>query len=400
MEDHPPKALDARPELRNPTIALVLSEIRRRGAISRTDIAEALMLSPATVTAVSAGLIGAGYVLEGETVAAAGRGRPKVRLSVNPDRLTFGGAKLNDGALTVAVLNFAGEVIDSVSLEMPPPPVEPEALARALCDGLDRALAETDIQREELAGLGLGVPGFVELATGVCHWSPLMTPGPIALRPFLSEWLGLPVFVDNDANLATLAELWFGRGRGVEDFLVVTVEHGVGLGAVLDGRLFRGCRGLGVEFGHTKVEDGGAACRCGQRGCLEAYVADYALIREAVETVAGFDVDLRGAEAIARLEEYAEDGDKAAQAIYRRAGRMLGIGLANLVNLFDPPLVIVSGERLAHQRLMTAEVEAAFEANRILTDRAPAELTAHRWGDELWARGAAALAIEGAMGGL
>ncbi len=383
----------------------MLSEIRRRGAISRTDIAEALELSPATVTSVSADLIGSGLVLECEPQAAAGRGRPKVRLSVNPERLTFAGAKLNDGALTVAILNFAGEVLSGVSLPLDAPPIAPERLAERLSEGVSMSLAPTGLARDEIAALGLGVPGFVELATGICHWSPLMTPGPFPLRPLLARQLDLPVFVDNDANLATLAELWFGRGRGMTDFLVVTVEHGVGLGAVIGGELFRGSRGLGVEFGHIKVVDEGAPCRCGQRGCLEAYVADYALVRAAAETIDNFEAETKGrgmrdVDAVVRLAALADGGDAAAVAIYQRAGRMLGLGLANLVNLFDPSLIIVAGERMAHQHLMAETIETTLHRNRLAADRPPVRLLPHRWGDELWARGAGALAIEGVIGAL
>ena len=96
-----------------------------------------------------------------------------------------------------------------------------------------------------------------------------------------SNRLGMPVAIDNDANLVAMAELWFGAGRDLSDFAVVTLEHGVGMGFVMNHRLYRGARNVGMEIGHTKVQLDGALCRCGQRGCLEAYLADYALAREA-----------------------------------------------------------------------------------------------------------------------
>ncbi|MDZ7824614.1 MAG: ROK family protein [Ahrensia sp.] len=92
--------------------------------------------------------------------------------------------------------------------------------------------------------------------------------------------LGAPTYIDNDANLVTLAEQWFGKGRDVSDFAVVTIEGGIGMGVVLNHKIYRGAHGFGMEFGHTKMQLDGALCRCGQRGCLEAYVADYALVRE------------------------------------------------------------------------------------------------------------------------
>ena len=162
---------------------------------------------------------------------------------------------------------------------------------------------------------------------------------------------------------------------------------------------------VGVEFGHIKVVDEGAPCRCGQRGCLEAYVADYALVRAAAETIDNFEAETKGrgmrdVDAVVRLAALAEGGDAAAVAIYQRAGRMLGLGLANLVNLFDPSLIIVAGERMAHQHLMAETIETTLHRNRLAADRPPVRLLPHRWGDELWARGAGALAIEGVIGAL
>jgi len=163
----------------------------------------------------------------------------------------------------------------------------------------------------------------------------------------------------------------------------VTVEHGVGLGIVLDGRLFRGARGLGAEFGHTKVQIDGALCRCGQRGCLEAYVSDYALAREAGLAVGS------GAGPEQTLDLLAEQA---------KAGhRMLGTGLANLLNIFDPPLIVLAGERIQNYDLLSEEVERTIAASSISVDRPVTRVAVHRWGDQLWARGAGALALDGLM---
>ncbi len=383
--------------LRAGNTARVLREVRLRGETSRVDLAEALHLSPATVTAVVGDLLDAELVQETKAAASPGRGRPRVLLTLNPDARYVAGAKLNDGSLTTAILNFKGEIIAEAAAPFDSQTIDGDTLKAKVDEALDAALAAAGLREDQIDAYGLGVPGFVETETSLCHWSPVLTGGPVDVGGLLRQRLTCPIFVDNDANLVTLAELWFGLGREESNFLVVTVEHGVGLGVVIDGRLYRGARGLGAEFGHTKVQIDGALCRCGQRGCLEAYVADFALRREASAALQGDVTGLTRAEVLDRLAAEARSGQDIPASIYRRAGRMLGLGLANLVNLFDPALIVLAGERMRNHQLLAQEVEKTLSDNAIVVDRARAPLAVHRWGDGLWARGAGALALDGLM---
>ncbi|MEM7524148.1 MAG: ROK family protein, partial [Pseudomonadota bacterium] len=345
------------------------------------------------VTAVIGELLAAGLISQAAPAgAASGRGRPRVALRLNPDALYVAGAKLADTKITVAILDFQGAIVGEGAAPMQAPHIDLAGLSEKLEAALTLALDAAGLQRDRIAALGLGVPGFVDAAAGRVHWSPVLTGAPVDLAPALAARSPFPVFIDNDANLAAMAELWFGLGREERDFLVVTIEHGVGMGAVIDGRLFRGARGLGAEFGHVKVQHDGALCRCGQRGCLEAYVADYALIREAG---AALDLGAGLSPTLDQLAAGAEAGDETALSIYRRAGRMLGLGLANLINIFDPPLVVLSGERMQQQHLISAEMEETIRRNRLQTGADPSRIAVHRWGDTLWARGAGALALDG-----
>ncbi|MEM8752835.1 MAG: ROK family protein [Pseudomonadota bacterium] len=391
-----PRALpSAGAALRLRNLARVLAEIRRRREAARVEIAEALELSPATVTAVIGDLLDEGLIQETTPAAGAGRGRPRVGLRLNPDARRVAGAKISDDRIAAAILDFEGAILGEGAAPLPARRVDLAGLCAALDAALAEALAAAGLDAGEVDALGLGVPGFVDMGTGRVHWSPVLTGAPVDLAPALAARLPFPVFVDNDANLATLAELWFGLGRGARDFLVVTIEHGVGMGIVIDGRVFRGARGLGAEFGHTKIQNEGALCRCGQRGCLEAYVADYALAREAGAALGEFGESAAHGALLARLAEAAEAGDERSRSIYRRAGRMLGLGLANLVNIFDPPQIILSGERMRQHHLIAEELEATLERNRLATGAPAARLTVHRWGDALWAMGGGALALDG-----
>ena len=380
--------------LRASNVSRALSEIRRRGDAARVDLVESLDLSPATVSAVVSELLESGLIIEAPAASGAGRGRPRIQLRLNPKARMVAGAKLSASKVTVAILDFCGEIISTASTPTGPDPLSADAFLKKIEAALRQALLEADLKESDLAAFGLGIPGYVEVESGQCHWSPLLSGGPINVRSLLAQRLSCPIFVDNDANLATMAELWFGHGRDERDFLVVTVEHGVGLGIVLDGRLFRGGRGLGAEFGHTKVQIDGALCRCGQRGCLEAYVSDYALTREAGLAVGSVEGPEKTLDLLA---EKAKAGHEVSASIYRRAGRMLGLGLANLLNIFDPPLIVLAGERIQNHDLLSEEIERTIAANSISVDRREPRLAVHRWGDQLWARGAGALALDGLM---
>ena len=238
-------------------------------------------------------------------------------------------------------------------------------------------------------------------AEGVALWSSTLTDRQVPLAQAAQDRLGLPVTIDNDANLVALAEQWFGAGRSLSDFAVVTFEHGVGMGFVMNHRIYRGAQRLGMELGHTKVHLDGALCRCGQRGCLEAYVADYALAREAVTAL-----NLNASQSLSMpvllesLYDHAKAGNATARSIFRRAGRYLAMGLANVVNLFDPALIILSGDRMRYDYLYAEECLAEMANLSINTGRPRPPIEIHAWGDLLWAHGAAALALSEVSMGL
>ncbi len=151
---------------------------------------------------------------------------------------------------------------------------------------------------------------------------------------------------------------------------------------------------MGLELGHTKVQLDGALCRCGQRGCLEAYVADYALGREAATALGRNTRNLQSPhQMLETLYGQAKAGDTAARTIFRRAGRYLSVGLSNVIQLFDPELIILSGERMRYEYLYADEVLAEMQSMTLTQGRSPTRVEIHAWGDFVWARGASALAL-------
>lgn len=375
---------------------LVFSAIRRSGRIARVDLARDTGISPATVTSITAELIREGLIEEtgpsqnGDLR----RGRPRVDLKVRGAARTVAGMKLSHNSITVAVIDFEGELVGEGTLELKRSRHRPADLVPLFRQALELACADAGLNLSELAGVGLGVSGTVDAEKGMIHWSPAISERNVPLRDSLASALGLPVFIDNDANLVAMAELFFGHGRGVSDFIVLTIESGVGMGIVINHDIYRGARGCGAEFGHTKVQLDGALCRCGQRGCLEAYVADYALLREAATTT-DFADRRTAHQNLQALAEAAHAGDQTAQSIFDRAGRMFAMGLANIVNIFDPELIILSGERMQFDYLYAEEVLESIRQSIVQIDTAPPEVIIHKWGDLMWAKGAAAYAVDG-----
>lgn len=375
----------------------IFERIRALGQASRVQLTKDLGISPATVTTLTSELIEAG-VLEEVTAPPAAettRGRPAVALRVRPGRRHVLGIKLSDRKHTGVIVDFAGNVVASEAIER----AEGALALDVILDAAERLVsalcARAGLARAEIGALGLGVPGFVDAELGVVHWSPILETRHVPLGAALTARLGLKVLVDNDANLVTLAELWFGVGRELSDFAVVTIEHGLGMGYVINHRLYRGARGMGMELGHSKVQLDGALCRCGQRGCLEAYVADYALVREARTALNLTNRETRTVPILLEsLFDHAKAGNGAARSIFRRAGRYLALGLSNVMNLFDPQLIIISGERMRYDYLYAKETLTEMGEMMLDTGRPPPRIEIHAWGDLLWAHGAAALALD------
>jgi glucokinase len=217
--------------------------------------------------------------------------------------------------------------------------------------------------------IGLGAAGLVERPGGNARWAPHNTYRRMELRRLLHEQTGLPTSVDNDANAAAWAEARFGAGAAGGDLVLVTVGTGIGGGLVLDGHIYHGEHGFAGELGHLIVDPEGDRCACGNRGCLEAMASGSTLGRLGREAAAA-DPAGRLATLAARAGEpvsgevvfaAASEGDKAALALFERVGHWLGVGIASLVTIFDPDLVVVGGGVAATGELLLTPARASFE---------------------------------------
>lgn len=372
----------------------IFERIRAEGAVSRATIAKDLSISPATVTTQTSALIQLGFIqeepveLDGESA----RGRPPIALAVNPEAHMVGGIKLSDKEHSAVIYDFAGREIASLSMKAHPVSTADQIIA-ATIELVTSICAKIGVQVQDLSAIGVGLPGFINASQGIVHWSPIIEDVPPNFAEILSTRLKAKVIVENDANLIALAELWFGAGRQISDFAVVTIEHGVGMGLVINHKLYAGARGMGLELGHMKVSLDGALCRCGQRGCLEAYVADYALMREASFASHGVDPDAPAEVALETLYHEAKAGNLTARSIFERAGKYLAMGMGNVTNLFDPQLIILSGGRMQYDYFYSSEIVEEMKRHALNSGDGLPPIEVHAWGDLVWAAGAAAMAL-------
>ena len=384
-----------------PLRQMLFEYVRAHGKTTRADMVRALGVSAASISAVTADLIAEGFLRETSPSPVPdsdqpriGRGRPPVELEVVAEAFHVVGMKLGDQRHTAVLSDFAGRRIAEAEVPTRPNRKSPAILVAEARVLMDKLLSAQGMQLRDIASIGVGMAGMVDHDTGDVPWSPMLDAPGTGLGARFQDAFGVPTCLDNDANLLTLAELWFGGGRQKSDFAVVTIEHGVGMGLVLFNQLYRGARGVGLELGHTKVQLDGALCRCGKRGCLEAYVADYALAREAATALDQHES--RSESPLALLEDLfseARRGNEAALSIFRRAGRYLALGLSNVVQMFDPEVVILSGGRMQYDYLYAREVLAEMQAMTLIGARPPARVEIHAWGDLVWAQGAVALAL-------
>jgi predicted NBD/HSP70 family sugar kinase len=372
----------------------LLNLIKTEGPVARTRLAELSGLSLATISYITGDLLERNLLLESGAAESTG-GRKPVLLEIRPEGGFAIGLKLTEYEIIAVILNLNGEIVYSERLAFELRDHGAEAIS--LLAGLVQALiSRSGLKRQKMIGLGCGLPGLITSETGVCIDSPILGWHDVAISEPLGTLLNMPVYIDNDVNSLAIYEKLFGQGQPFSHFLTITVGRGVGLGMVINGDVYRGGLGGAGEFGHTTVVIDGRRCECGNRGCLEAYASDWGIIQTYFENngcEAPADLLKAPEKEILPVLEKARSGDQTALDAYRLAGKLLGISLANLVNLLNPQLVLLSGEGAVAGPILFDPMYEALQAHTFSRLAQQMRLTTAPTGDESWARGAASLVL-------
>lgn len=367
----------------------ILNTIKTHSAIPRAEIARLTGLSPATVSGIAAELIQENLVFEKETGDSSGGRRP-VMLAINPHGGCVVGIKLMEdhalGALTDLEATLLGK------LSFPLMDTSPSAVSQALSELVSELLNKSQTPSPNLMGVGIGLAGIVDSVQGLVRQSPFFGWTDIPLREMIQNRVNVPVYLDNDVNTLAFAEKWFGAGRGIDNFLVVTFGRGIGLGIVVNGQFLHGTRGSAGELGHTVVQPGGELCSCGKRGCLEMYASEPAMLRQAAEVF-----EQGGLSSLPETPEemvaLADQGETAAREIFAQTGRLLGQSIANLINIFNPQRILINGEGVRAGKWLFNPMQEAIDEHTMPSLRGDVSILVEPLGDDAWARGAASLVL-------
>ncbi len=377
--------------VRRANLGVVLQQIAGGEPRSRARVAAETGLTRGTVSSLVGELIDLDLLREtGEDERSGRVGRPAHTLELG-DRIVSIGLEVNVDYLAVCVEDLTGAVRYERRLYSDNRRSSPGPVLDRLGDMARQALEAIDVESLLPAGVGVALPGLVEAQTGMLLRAPNLGWSEIPVAEELTARIGrVPVRVENESNLAAVGEHWQGAARGLDNFICVFGEVGVGAGIFIDGELFRGAHGYGGEFGHITVDSSGPLCGCGATGCLETFVG-----QEAIAERAGIPADAGGRtrSITEELVRRAGERDPAVLQSLAEAGRHLGVGLASAVNLFDVDAVVLGGCFGPLAPWLVDDVRSVL-ANRVLSSAwSGCEVRASEFGEDAAVRGAAALTL-------
>lgn len=378
--------------VRQSNTTLVLRTVQAERELSQADLARRLGLARSTVLAIVDGLLKQGLLIElGQGVSGGGR-RPTL-LALDGEAFHLVGVDIGASHVTVVVMNLRAEILSRQSRPWKVRDDAPGTLA-LVEELIAKVLSESRAGRRALVGVGVGVPSPVDVRSPG-QVSPFVMPKwtgvDIAAR--LEARFGVPVRLDNDANLGALWEARWGNGVNVDNLAYVKVATGVGAGLVLDGRIFRGARGVAGEIGHVSSDSSGPLCACGLRGCLNTLIGTEPLL----ERARARRKKPQAYPELSDLLDAALAGDPVAVETLDYAGRQLGLGLAMLLNLANPALVVVGGGIVRAGELLLGPLRQTVARHCFSENFSHARILPSRLDESATARGAATLLLDAAL---
>ena len=377
----------------------VLRQIIAHSPTSRQELAAAAGLSLATVATLVGELLELRMITEVGFEDSAG-GRPRGLVAVNASGGALIGVDIAETYVHVELFDLALNVLARADEDMRPGESLPEQVVSHVAAAVGSVVAQAGIEGARVLGVGVSVPGQVDRDTGVSEYAPNWDWHDVPLLDLLSEVIAYPLYLDNPLRAGAVAEMWFGAARGRGDTVVVNLGTGVGAGLALQGGLYRGVSNSAGEWGHTTLVLDGRLCRCGNHGCVEAYVGAPGImlnLREIGPSSPLLHPDDQTA-TIDALARAVDAKDPVALKVVRETARYIGAGIANLVNVLNPEVVVLSswvarrlGEPLLH------EVREAVGRHALPRPMAATEIVLSPIPTDPACLGAATFALEGAL---
>jgi glucokinase-like ROK family protein len=365
--------------------------------LSCADLSDKIKKSLPVTTKMLGKLIEEGWVTETGFAASTG-GRRAVMYALKPDVLYVVSVAMDQLITRIAILNMQNVQVTPTEMFELPLPKNPQALT-TLTEKIEEVINRSGIPKHNIAGIGIGMPGFVDAIQGLNY--TFLQPEQGTLTQYISSKVKLPVFIDNDSRLIALAELMFGAARGKKNAMVINVGWGVGLGMILNGELFRGHNGFAGEFSHIPLFLNNKLCSCGKSGCLETETSLLVVIEKANKGLKEGKISLlkelsveHAEQAFQEIIKAAGKGDKFAVEILSESGYNIGRGVAILIHLLNPELVILSGRGSSAGKIWQAPIQQALNEHCIPRLASNTEIVISSLGYQAEITGAAALVME------
>ena len=388
--------------------ALVLKIIQQHETISRKEIALKTGLTQATITKITTELLNDEIIHEkGRGDLGNSFGRKPIPLAITKDRYHILTIHIGRYSITGAVCNLAGEILFREEVMENLLEKDDEILIAEVIGLISSLIERSASKRGGILGIGISAPGTINAEKGILigeyskmnrkkGTAPPFDWSTIHLGELLEEEFGIPVFADNCSNVSALAESWFGKGKGIANFVEYSVGVGIGAGVIIDGMLYRGEDDVVAEIGHITVDFDGPLCACGNRGCLELYAGFLHLLEEYKENgrkISKLEDIVRD---LGDLVTEAQSGDQRAMQLLGKEGRLLGIGAVSLANIFSPEYIFVSGNDIGNMQLDTIvrEVRKSVEERAFSVISHKVKVESSGLGEDIHLYGGIALVLQ------
>jgi len=346
--------------------SLVLETLRHNDALASIELGEKTGLSPATISAITNDMLAERLIetdkLETEKHRNTQRGRPKVKLKLAENAARMLGIRLTHNAISLTIADFCGNILARHSDAIETASLNADAFGTLIVSNALAFLESNQLTADHVSIISVACQGSVDAQRGSIIWSPAFSARNIPVAAPLTDALNAPCLVANDTN--AIAHLLHVENEALNDsFAVFYLGSGIGLGLYVNGDLLEGAEGSASEFGHMLLEADGALCRCGRRGCIEAYASDFGIMRLANEQLASVDpADITPSDKdMEKLATLARNGDEKTKQAFDKAGSALGTGLGNLIMLANPKNILFTGPSIKHFDLLEPAIKKALE---------------------------------------
>lgn len=382
--------------------SMILDLIRTNNSISKAELSELTGLSPTAIGVIVSGLLEEGYIHETGIGESKGGRRP-ILLELKPNSYFSLGFDLDTDYIHAILIDLLGNIVYERFLDMPKD-LDAQNVIPALENEIEHVLQSEKLDSEKLLGIGISVPGLVDIKTRKVILAPNLGWNDVDIREHMKRFGDMKIYIENEAMASAICENWLGKCQGVDNFVCINIKSGIGAGIFTNGKLYRGTGGTAGEVGHIVVSENGPKCGCGNYGCLETLASTHSIVENArklvrqgvvsklneIENVDDITIDM--------IVNAAKGGDEVARSILLESARYLGIAVSNLVNTLNPSAIVLGKDFVKYAEIVLEQVKKVVEGKALKMPTSMIDITYSSIGAKVSALGAAIIPLKTLFG--